>query len=154
NLFGIDRLDGVVIHNNCDKGRLESFDRFVRQVEQGYHDILRTLDCVSLGGGLSFMPPDNQVVAFCDRLHRYAQDHVPQVYREPGEAAVRHTTTLEVSVLDVGFRGKNLAVVDSSTEAHMLYLLIYRETAPIGNDTGEHTYEICGKTCLAGDIFG
>ena len=36
----------------------------------------------------------------------------------------------------------------------MLDLLIYRETAPIGPGVGEHSYLICGKTCLAGDIFG
>ncbi|WP_341649669.1 hypothetical protein [Thauera humireducens] len=36
----------------------------------------------------------------------------------------------------------------------MLDLLIYRETAPIGDGQGEHVYQICGKTCLAGDIFG
>src|SRR5690606_18790824 len=39
--------------------------------------------------------------------------------------------------------------------AHMLDLLIYRETAPIvGSSGGDHVYQICGKTCLAGDIFG
>lgn len=41
----------------------------------------------------------------------------------------------------------------------MLDLLIYRETAPIAGDaggdgSGEHEIQICGKTCLAGDIFG
>ena len=37
----------------------------------------------------------------------------------------------------------------------MLDLLIYRETASIG-DPGQGTalYMICGKSCLAGDIFG
>ena len=67
---------------------------------------------------------------------------------------VRDTTTLEVSVLDVGFNGKDLVVVDSSTEAHMPDLLIYRESASIGNGTGDHRYLVCGKTCLAGDVFG
>ncbi|CAM5206093.1 carboxynorspermidine decarboxylase [Oligella ureolytica] len=57
----------------------------------------------------------------------------------------RQSTTLEVSVLDTAFNGKHLAIVDSSTEAHMLDLLIYRETAPLGNDTGAHRYQICGK---------
>src|SRR5690606_37602732 len=94
------------------------------------------------------------VEEFCRRLRRFAEEYGVQVYLEPGEAAVRHTATLEVSVLDVGFNGKNLAVVDSSTEAHMLDLLIYRETAPLGEGEGEHEYMICGKTCLAGDIFG
>lgn len=150
----IDRLDGVMIHNNCENDSFESFDALLTQVEQRYGDILRRLNWVSLGGGISFTAPGYPVDAFCDRLRAFAQAYGVQVYLEPGEAAVRHTTTLEVSVLDVGFRGKNLAVVDSSTEAHMLDLLIYRETAPLGNGSGEHAYEICGKTCLAGDIFG
>src|SRR3546814_9547803 len=36
----------------------------------------------------------------------------------------------------------------------MLDLLIYRETAPMGEPDGDHHYMVCGKTCLAGDIFG
>src|SRR5690554_4171190 len=150
----IDRLDGVMIHNNCENDSFESFDELLNKVEQRYGDVLRRLNWVSLGGGISFTAAGYPVDDFSDRLREFAQKYDVQVYLEPGEAAVRHTTTLEVSVLDVGFRGKNLAVVDSSTEAHMLDLLIYRETAPLGNDSGEHTYEICGKTCLAGDIFG
>src|SRR5690606_8145460 len=77
-----------------------------------------------------------------------------QVYLEPGEAAVTKSTTLEVSVLDTLFNGKHLAVVDSSIEAHMLDLLIYRENARIAPNSGAHPYIICGKSCLAGDVFG
>ena len=36
----------------------------------------------------------------------------------------------------------------------MLDLLIYRETASIVGAGGDHRYQICGKTCLAGDVFG
>lgn len=150
----IDRLDGVMIHNNCENRDLDRFDDLLTQVEQRYGEVLRRLRWVSLGGGISFTSPGYPLDAFCERLRRFAQTHGVQVYLEPGEAAVRHTTTLEVSVLDTGFNGKNLAVVDSSTEAHMLDLLIYRETAPIGSGRGDHVYQICGKTCLAGDIFG
>lgn len=35
----------------------------------------------------------------------------------------------------------------------MLDLLIYREKAKLPQ-TGTHEYQICGKSCLAGDIFG
>ena len=76
------------------------------------------------------------------------------MYLEPGEASITKSTTLEVTVLDTLFNGKNLAIVDSSIEAHMLDLLIYRETAKIEPNEGEHTYMVCGKSCLAGDIFG
>ena len=150
----IDRLDGVMIHNNCENKDFDRFDALLTEVEQRYGEILPRLNWVSLGGGISFTAPGYPLEAFCKRLRRFAQSHGVQVYLEPGEAAVRHTTTLEVSVLDTGFNGKHLAVVDSSTEAHMLDLLIYRETAPIGTGQGEHSYQICGKTCLAGDIFG
>ena len=150
----VDRLDGVMIHNNCENKDFERFDTLLAEVEQRYGGILGRLQWVSLGGGISFTEPGYALDAFCERLRRFAHTHGVQVYLEPGEAAVRDTTTLEVSVLDVGFNGRNLAVVDSSTEAHMLDLLIYRETAPIGPGVGEHRYQICGKTCLAGDIFG
>ncbi|PLC51348.1 carboxynorspermidine decarboxylase [Pollutimonas subterranea] len=150
----IEDLDGVMIHNNCENRDFERFDELLTEVERRYGAILHKLNWVSLGGGISFTSPGYSLDAFCERLRRFAQTYGVQVYLEPGEAAVRHTTTLEVSVLDIGFKGKNLAVVDSSTEAHMLDLLIYRETAPIGTGQGDHTYQVCGKTCLAGDIFG
>ena len=150
----VDRLDGVMIHNNCENEDFDRFDALLAEVEHRYGEILARLDWVSLGGGIGFTSAGYPLDAFCERLRRFARTHGVQVYLEPGEATVRHTTTLEVSVLDVGFNGRQLAVVDSSIEAHMLDLLIYRETAPIGTDEGEHVYQICGKTCLAGDIFG
>lgn len=36
----------------------------------------------------------------------------------------------------------------------MLDLLIYRESARIEPDSGPFEYTVCGKSCLAGDIFG
>ena len=149
-----DQLDGVMIHNNCENGDLARFDAMLSEIEQRYGALLARLSWVSLGGGIRFTADGYPVQAFCERLRRFADAHGVQVYLEPGEAAVRHSATLEVSVLDVGFNGKHLAVVDASTEAHMLDLLVYRETAPLGTATGTHEYMICGKTCLAGDIFG
>ena len=76
-----------------------------------------------------------------------------QVYLEPGEAAITGAATLEVTVLDTLYNGKNLAIVDSSIEAHMLDLLIYRESAKVAQ-SGDQPWMICGKSCLAGDVFG
>ena len=36
----------------------------------------------------------------------------------------------------------------------MLDLLIYRLNARVEPNTGPHRYMVCGKTCLAGDVFG
>jgi len=148
------QIDGVMVHNNCENDDLDRFDQLLTQVEERYGEVLRRLKWVSLGGGISFTAKGYPVDAFCKRLREFAQKYDVQVYLEPGEAAVRHSATLEVSVLDVGYNGKHLAIVDASTEAHMLDLLIYRESAPLGDNSGDHQYMICGKTCLAGDIFG
>ena len=150
----LDRIDGVMIHNNCENADFDRFDSLLSDVEQRYGELLKKLNWVSLGGGISFTAEGYPVDRFCERLKKFSEEYGVQVYLEPGEAAVRHTATLEVTVLDVGYNGKHLAVVDSSTEAHMLDLLIYRETAPLGEGEGDHEYMICGKTCLAGDIFG
>ena len=92
--------------------------------------------------------------ALADRLRAFADRFGVQVYLEPGEAAITKSTTLEVTVLDTLHNGKNLAIVDSSIEAHMLDLLIYRLNAKMAPNDGEHSYMVCGKSCLAGDIFG
>src|SRR5690606_11085974 len=128
------QIDGVMVHNNCENDDLDRFDQLLTQVEERYGEVLRRLKWVSLGGGISFTAKGYPVDAFCKRLREFAQKYDVQVYLEPGEAAVRHSATLEVSVLDVGYNGKHLAIVDASTEAHMLDLLIYRESAPLGDN--------------------
>ena len=68
------------------------------------------------------------------------------------------------------YNNKPLAVVDASIEAHMLDLLIYRQSSPLayvneityditgadfdGTSADETSVRIYGKSCLAGDIFG
>src|SRR5690606_4484807 len=109
---------------------------------------------VSLGGGIHFTGEGYDLDAFCQRLKAFSERYGVQVYLEPGEAAITRSATLEVTVLDLLDNGKALAVVDSSIEAHLLDLLIYRTQAQLEPDRGEHRYMICGKSCLAGDIFG
>jgi carboxynorspermidine decarboxylase len=49
----------------------------------------------------------------------------------------------------------DIAIVDASTEAHMLDLLIYRQNGKIANsDKGKYKYIVAGRSCLAGDVFG
>ncbi len=150
----IDRIDGFMIHNNCENEDLGLFERMLDEIEEKFGWMFSKVDWISLGGGIHFTGEDYPLDSFCDRLRAFSQRHGVQVYLEPGEAAVTKSTTLEVTVLDTLFNGKHLAIVDSSVEAHMLDLLIYRESARISPDSGDHRYMICGKSCLAGDIFG
>jgi carboxynorspermidine decarboxylase len=148
-----DRISGVMIHYNCENADFDLFDRQLARIEGEFGPLLQRMQWVSLGGGIHFTGAGYPVDRLAARLKAFAERFGVQVYLEPGEAAITGAATLEVTVLDVLNNGKDLAVVDSSVEAHMLDLLIYRQQAKVETE-GDHEYMVCGKSCLAGDIFG
>lgn len=147
-------ISGFMFHNNCENGDFDRFDEMLGHIEDRFGALIKQMRWISLGGGIHFTGAGYPIEKFAERLKRFAGDNEVQVYLEPGEAAITGSTTLEVTVLDTLHNGKNLAIVDSSIEAHMLDLLIYRETAKMQPNTGPQEWMICGKSCLAGDIFG
>lgn len=172
----LDDITGVMIHNNCENESFEAFDASLTDIEARFGDILQQLEWVSLGGGIHFIAPDYPLEKLAERLKKFSETYGVQVYLEPGEASIHGAGTLVTTVLDTMYNDKNLVVVDSSIEAHMLDLLIYRESAPISainqqpmniaaldidpTDNGHksaHSADntiIYGRSCLAGDIFG
>ena len=171
-------ITGVMIHNNCENDSFEAFSESLADIEARFGDILVELEWVSLGGGIHFIAPDYPLEKLAKRLKAFSEKYGVQVYLEPGEASIHGAGTLVSTVLDVLHNEKNLAVVDSSIEAHMLDLLIYRESAPIvavnsdlmniaplaidptniapisENTAAADNTIIYGRSCLAGDIFG
>ncbi len=150
----IDDISGFMFHNNCENDDFNRFSDMLTLIEERFGHLIQQVKWISLGGGIHFTGDDYPIDQFCQRLKAFAEKYDIQVYLEPGEASITNSTTLEVTVLDTLFNGKNLAVVDSSIEAHMLDLLIYRENAKMLQSNGDHEYMVCGKSCLAGDIFG
>lgn len=149
-----DQISGLMFHNNCENDSFERFDEMLNLIEDRFGAIIHDMDWISLGGGVHFTGDGYPLDRLAARLKAFAQTFGVQVYLEPGEAAITGGATLEVTVLDTMHNGKNLAIVDSSIEAHMLDLLIYGEPAKMAPNTGDHAWMICGKSCLAGDIFG
>ncbi len=149
-----DLVSGFMFHNNCENDDFDLFAQMLDHIEARFGHLIARMDWISLGGGIHFTGSDYPLERLADRLRRFSEANGVQVYLEPGEAAITGAGTLEVTVLDTMFNGKNLAIVDSSIEAHMLDLLIYRQPARIAPDEGDHAWMICGKSCLAGDIFG
>ena len=120
-------INGFMIHNNCENTDFGLFSSMLDQIEAKFGELLRYVDWVSLGGGIHFTGESYPLDALCDRLRAFSERFGVQVYLEPGEAAITRCATLEMTVLDTLFNGRHLAIVDSSIEAHMLDLLIYRE---------------------------
>ncbi len=149
-----DKITGFMFHNNCENDDFDRFSEMLGKIEADFGHLIAKMKWVSLGGGIHFTGENYPIDKLADRLKRFADTYGIQVYLEPGEASITKSTTLEVTVLDTLYNGKNLAIVDSSIEAHMLDLLIYRQSAKMAPNEGAHEYMVCGKSCLAGDIFG
>ncbi len=148
-------ISGAMFHYNCENDDYENFSTLLDRLGQNYAPLLEKLEWVSLGGGFYFTKENYPIKKFAQKIKEFSQKYKLQVYLEPGEAAITNSAYLVVKVLDILHNDAHIAVVDSSVEAHMLDLLIYRTSAKMENNShGKHTYTIAGKSCLAGDIFG
>jgi carboxynorspermidine decarboxylase len=150
-------ISGCMFHFNCENDDFTGFSAGLDRIAAAYGDVIHKLEWVSLGGGISFTKKGYPVGRFCAALRDFARRHGVQVYLEPGEAAVTQSTELVTTVLDIVHNERDIAIVNTSTEAHMLDLLIYRLQATFGcgaGRRGKHTYVIAGRSCLAGDVFG
>jgi carboxynorspermidine decarboxylase len=149
------RLDGVLFHYNCENDDFRHFSSTLDRIARDYGPLLQKLEWVSLGGGLYFTKEGYPLDAFCRKLREFAERFQVQVYLEPGEAAITRSAELVTTVLDIVHNEIPIAIVDASTEAHMLDLLIYRQSAKVaGAGRGPHRCMIAGRSCLAGDVFG
>lgn len=148
-------ISGVMFHFNCENDNFAKFAAALDLLEGNYGELLRKLSWVSLGGGLAFTKDGYPLEKFCARLKKFSEQFKVQLYLEPGEAVITGCAQLVTTVLDVVRNKMDIAIVDASTEAHMLDHLIYRTSARIAHPPpGRFRYLIAGRSCLAGDVFG
>lgn len=160
------QLDGAMIHVNCENDSLSSFAAQLEHIQTQFAPLLGKLSWLSLGGGISFTDEGYPLADLAQLLADFSTRHSLQLYLEPGEAAVRDSTSLVVTVLDVVQNELPTVIVDAGVEAHLLDVLTYQFTPELEGAvaldrhtqrTGElqsHVYRVCGRTCLAGDLFG
>lgn len=150
----LNKIDGVMFHYNCENGDFSSFSKMLDVISRKYEKILNKVNWVSLGGGLYFTKEGYPLDKFCKKLKDFSKKFNVQIYLEPGEAAITKSCKLVTTVLDIVNNVKDIAIVDASTEAHMLDLLIYGTPAKIAEQAGKNEYIVAGRSCLAGDVFG
>jgi carboxynorspermidine decarboxylase len=151
----LDGLSGVMFHCNCENYNFKIFNDMLNKLSIKYKKILDNVKWVSIGGGISFTNYNYPLDLFCNSLRNFSKKHNNiQIYLEPGEASITNSCELVTTVLDITTNIKKIAIVDSSIEAHMLDLLIYRIQAKINIEKGNNEYIIAGNSCLAGDVFG
>ncbi|MFN3550773.1 MAG: carboxynorspermidine decarboxylase [Endomicrobiia bacterium] len=151
----VNLIKGVMFHFNCENDNFENFSKNLDYISEEYKDIISSLKWLSLGGGIYFTKKNYPLKDFAKKLKLFSKQFKVQVYLEPGESVITETAELVTQIVDITHNQIDIAIVDASTEAHMLDLLIYRTPAKINTPiNGKYKYMIAGRSCLAGDIFG
>ncbi|MFH1504342.1 MAG: carboxynorspermidine decarboxylase [Candidatus Omnitrophota bacterium] len=148
-------ISGIMFHFNCENDDFLNFSSNLDTISRVYGSLLKKIAWVSLGGGIYFTKKGYPLEKFCKKLKDFSDKFKVQVYLEPGEAVITQSTELVTKVLDIVHNEVDIAIVDSSIEAHMLDLLVYRTKAKIEKSgQGQFKYMIAGRSCLAGDVLG
>ncbi len=153
-----DKISGVMFHNQCENDSFDAFAKIVDQISEKYGWLLEKLEWVTLGGGIYFTKEGYPLDKFCDKLAEFSKKRNVQVYLEPGESSVTHSGYLVTKVLDITHNDVDIAIVDAAANVHMPDLVMYQTPAkmelPVDGPDAKYEYQIGGRTCLAGDVFG
>jgi carboxynorspermidine decarboxylase len=149
-------LSGAMFHFNCENNDFEKLSQHLDLISDKYGDILKKLEWVSLGGGIYFTKEGYPLEKLAKKLLEFSERFDVQLYLEPGESVITQAGSLVTTVLDIVHNDMDIAIVDSAVETHMPDLMIYQTPAKVEGtvSSGGKTYQVTGRTCLAGDVFG
>ena len=154
----LEQLDGLNFHALCEQN-VDALEDVLEAFEEKFGRYIGGMKYINFGGGHHITRKDYDVERLIAVIKTFKARHNNiEVYLEPGEAVGWETGVLVATVLDVLHNGMNLAILDTSAEAHMPDTLAmpYRAEVRGAGKAGEkaYTYRLGGNTCLAGDIMG
>ncbi len=154
----VSKLDGLNFHALCEQN-VDALEGVLEAFEEKFGSYIDGLKYVNFGGGHHITRVDYDVDRLIAVIVAFKARHNNiTVYLEPGEAVGWQTGPLVASVLDIVHNGMEIAILDTSAEAHMPDTLAmpYRAAIRGAGEVGEkpYTYRLGGNTCLAGDIMG
>lgn len=154
----VSKLDGLNFHALCEQN-VDALEGVLDAFESKFGEYIDEMKYVNFGGGHHITRADYDVERLIEVIRGFRERHNGiTVYLEPGEAVGWQTGVLVSTVLDVMHNGMDIAILDTSAEAHMPDTLAmpYRAEVRGAGKPGEkpYTYRLGGNTCLAGDIMG
>ena len=153
----IEELDGLHFHALCEQDS-NALENVLKNFEDKFGKYIPNMKWINFGGGHHITKKGYDVEKLIQLIQNFKTKYNVEVYLEPGEAIGWQTGTLVTTVLDIVHNGIDIAILDTSAEAHMPDTIImpYRAEVRGAAQAGEkaHTYRLAGNTCLAGDIMG
>ncbi len=153
----LEKCDGFHLHALCEQDS-DALEGVLNAFEEKFGEYLHGLKWLNFGGGHHITKDGYHKEKLIELIIRFKERYNVEVYLEPGEAVGWQTGPLVATVLDIVHNGIDIAILDTSAEAHMPDTIImpYRAAVRGADEPGvkAHTYRLSGNTCLAGDIMG
>ncbi len=148
-------LDGLNFHALCEQDA-DALEEVLLSFEKNFSQYFTNLKYLNFGGGHHITKKGYDIEKLISLIKRFKTQYNLDIYLEPGEAIGWETGVLVSSVLDVFENGINIAILDTSAEAHMPDTLAmpYRAEVRGSGEDKKYRYRLGGNTCLAGDIMG
>ena len=150
-------LDGINFHALCEQDA-DALEEVLVAFEDRFSKYFKNLKYVNFGGGHHITKKGYDVEKLISLIKKFKQKYDLDIYLEPGEAVGWEVGYLVSTVLDTFENGMNIAILDTSAEAHMPDTLAMPYRAEVRGaleaNKKAYTYRLGGNTCLAGDIMG
>ena len=153
----LENIDGLNFHALCEQN-VDALTEVLVAFEEKFAKHFKNLKYINFGGGHHITKKDYDIEKLIWIIKEFRNKYNVDVYLEPGEAVGWETGYLKSTVLDVFHNGMDIAILDTSAEAHMPDTLAMPYRAEIRGagaaNEKKYTYRLGGNTCLAGDIMG
>ena len=153
----LEGLDGLHFHALCEQDA-DALEAVLENFEKKFGPYIPHMKWINFGGGHHITRKGYDIDKLISLIIAFKEKYNVDVYLEPGEAVGWETGTLIATVLDIVHNGMDIAILDTSAEAHMPDTIImpYRAEVRDAGKANEKTfnYRLAGNTCLAGDIMG
>jgi carboxynorspermidine decarboxylase len=150
-------MDGLHFHALCEQDASALKD-VLANFEEKFKEYIPQMKWINFGGGHHITRDGYDIELLIDTIKEFKQKYDVDIYLEPGEAIGWQTGVLVATVLDIVHNGVDIAILDTSAEAHMPDTIIMPYRADVKDSAKAfekpYTYKLAGNTCLAGDIMG
>jgi len=153
----LEGVEGLHFHALCEQDA-DALEKVLKSFEEKFGEYISQMKWINFGGGHHITRKDYDVGKLISLIKNFKNRYGVDVYIEPGEAVGWESGVLVASVLDIVQNGMDIAILDTSAEAHMPDTLAMPYRADIRHsgkvNEKKYTYRLGGNTCLAGDIMG
>ena len=153
----LEGCEGLHFHALCEQDSV-ALEKVLEHFEEKFAAYIPQMKWINFGGGHHITREGYDVEKLIQIIRKFKEKYKVEVYLEPGEAIAWETGVLIATVLDIVHNGIDIAILDTSAEAHMPDTIIMPYRAKVRTagkmDEKAYSYRLAGNTCLAGDIMG